>query len=96
VGSGSIQPELGELPMTTIVVDKELREKLRSLGREVPLCDETGSTIGWFLPEAEYMKVLYERAKNMFTDEELERAEKQAGGRPLADILSDLRRKYGE
>jgi len=81
--------------MTAIVVDKELREKLQKLGHEVPLCDESGSTLGWFLPEAEYMKVLYDRARQMFTDEELDRAEKETGGRPLADILADLRRRYG-
>lgn len=82
--------------MTAIVVDNDLREKLRKLGHEVPLCDETGSTLGWFLPEAEYMKILYERARHIVTDEELDRAEKEPHGRPLADILNDLRSKYGE
>jgi hypothetical protein len=60
------------------------------------LCDESGSTLGWFLPEADYMKMMYERARNMFTEEELSYAEKEPGGRPLADIPADLRRKYGE
>lgn len=80
--------------MTAIVIDKELREKLQKLGREVPLCDETGSTLGWFVPEAEYMKVLYERARHMVTDEELDQAESESGGRSLPDILNELRSKY--
>lgn len=82
--------------MTAIVVDRELREKLQKLGHGVPLCDETGSTLGWFLPESEYMKVLYERARHLVADEELDMAEKETGGRPLAEILEGLRRKFGE
>jgi hypothetical protein len=34
--------------------------------------------------------------KSPISDEEFEEARKQTGGRPLADILRDLKRKYGE
>ena len=33
------------------------------------------------------MRILYERAKHMFTDEELEKAEKDAGGQLLAVVF---------
>ena len=76
--------------MTTVIVDKELREKLKDLNHEVVFCDDTGRTIGRFLPEADYMKILYERARNMITDEELDEAEKEPGGKPLAEIMARL------
>lgn len=83
--------------MTTVTIDKELREKLNGFDHAVTFCDESGKPVGRFLPEweySEYMKVLYERAKHMFSDDELRRAESEPGGRPLADILADLQRKY--
>ncbi|HEY2250607.1 MAG TPA: hypothetical protein VGH74_06085 [Planctomycetaceae bacterium] len=79
--------------MTTVIVDKDLREKLKGFDHQVTFCDESGKAVGRFLPESEYMKMLYERAKHMVTTEELERAKKEPG-RPLADILRDLERKY--
>ena len=80
--------------MTTVIVDKELRDKLNGFEHEVIFCDESGRPVGRFLPESEYMKMLYERARHMVTDEELDRAEKESGGRSLAEILNDLQRKY--
>lgn len=81
--------------MTTVIVDKELREKLNGFEHEVVFCDESGRPMGRFLPEASFMKVLYERAGHMVTDDELDRAEKESGGRALPEILNDLR-KYAQ
>ena len=67
----------------------ELREKLNGLEHAVTLCDESGKPIGRFLPQSKYLKILYERAMHMFSDEELQRARNEPG-RPLADILRDL------
>ena len=80
--------------MTTVVVDKELRDKLNGFEHRVTFCDESGRPVGRFLPESEYMKMLYERARHLVTEEELDRAEKESGGRSLAEILNDLQRKY--
>jgi hypothetical protein len=82
--------------MTTVIVGNELRDKLKAVEHEAVICDENGSKVGWFFSDAEYMKMMYDRARQMFTDEELDRAEKEPGGRPLADIMADLRSKYGE
>ncbi|HLJ12791.1 MAG TPA: hypothetical protein VKU82_16460 [Planctomycetaceae bacterium] len=78
--------------MTTIVIDKLLREKLRDLEHEVEFRDEDGRTVGRFLPEAEYMKLLYERARHLFTDEEIETARQEPGGKPLSEILGRLQK----
>jgi hypothetical protein len=82
--------ELRASAMTTVVVDKELRNKLKDLEHPVEFCDEAGKTVGRFLPEAEYKKILYDLAGHMFTDDELDAAEKETGGRPLAEILAQL------
>lgn len=76
--------------MTTVVVDKELREKLNGFEHEVIFCDESGQTVGRFLPESEYMKMLYERARHMFTDEELEAARRPQREYTTAEVIEHL------
>ena len=76
--------------MTAINIDKELREKLQGSCHDVRLCDETGSTLGWFVPEAEYMKMLYERARYMFTNEELEVARRAQPVYTTAEVIEYL------
>ena len=76
--------------MTTVIIDKDLREKLQDLEHEVKFCDESGRTVGRYLPEAEYTKLLYERARNMFSDEELEKAAREPGGISTAQLLARL------
>ena len=76
--------------MTKLVIENALSEKLQRINHGVELCDSTGRTVGHFLPEAEYLKVLYERAKRLFTDEQLDHARRQGGGKSLAEILERL------
>jgi hypothetical protein len=76
--------------MPTVVVDKELREKLKDLDHEVVFCDEGGKTVGRYLPEAEYMKMLYERARHMFSDVELNAVSQEPGGFTTAEVLGHL------
>ena len=76
--------------MTAIVVDKELREKLNGLDHEVIICDDTGQTVGRYLPEAEYMEMLYRLAHKMFDEKELDEASRQAGGYTTAQVLEYL------
>lgn len=78
--------------MTTIVIEQVLREKLQDLNHEVEIRDEAGKTVGRFLPEGDYMKLLYDRAKLMFDEASIETARQQTGGRSLAEILRDLER----
>lgn len=79
--------------MTTVMIDEGLRAKLKDFDHEVILTDESGQKVGRFLPEAEYMKMLYDRARLMVTDEELERARNEPGGSTLAEIWERLRKK---
>ena len=80
--------------MEPIPVGNELRDKLNAIQSDARLCDESGAIVGWFLSEAEYTKVLFQRAHkpfDEFSDEELDRAEKQPGGSTTAEVLARLR-----
>lgn len=81
--------------MTTIVVDNELREKLKEMGSEVMLCDESGHTLGRFLPEAEYrehMRLVYEHAREMFAAADVEAARRDPEELTTAQVLEHLRK----
>jgi hypothetical protein len=78
--------------MTKVIVDDTLRSKLDGLDTEVELCDEAGRTLGHFVPADFYKALLYAWLNAQVTDEELERASQEPGGRPLADIWKSLGR----
>jgi hypothetical protein len=78
--------------MTQVVVDSALRAKLNGLADHVELLDESGETLGYCLPAAEYNRLLYASIKIPFTDKEIERRKQEKGGRSLAEILADLKR----
>ena len=78
--------------MSRVLLDPQLQAKLNGLNEHLELCDANGRTVGHFLPDALYRKMLYQIAEAACPDspEELARMEREAGGRPLADIWRDL------
>jgi hypothetical protein len=78
--------------MSKVVLDQTLRAKLNGLNEPLELCDETGRTVGHFLPAGAYQKLLYAAAEAAcpFPKEELERRQAESGGRSLADIWRRL------
>jgi hypothetical protein len=77
--------------MNKIVLDGALRSKLNNLDAEVEICDETGHTVGFFLPVEQHRQLLYAWAKAQVSEGELEEARQEPGGRPLSEILARLR-----
>jgi hypothetical protein len=71
--------------VTKIVVDGALRKQLGSLLETIEFTDVSGRVLGRFLPAA----ALAPKVSN----EEIEQRLKKGGGRPLADIMSDLERR---
>ena len=65
--------------MSKIVLDKQMRAKLNNLQEQFELCDESGHTLGQFLPTEVYERLVYDWAKSQFTDEELDLARQQPG-----------------
>lgn len=76
--------------MTRIVLKPDLAAVLQQQPSEVQLCDESGRTLGYFLPGS---LSGYINSECPYPPEELAEAAKQTTGRPLADILRDLREK---
>jgi hypothetical protein len=64
------------------------------MNEPVELCDETGNTVGRFLPGDDYVNLLYEIAKNEPVDETelmLAREEIQRdGGMSTTEVLASL------
>ena len=67
--------------MGKITLDENLRKKLEAAGPKVELCDETGRTLGYFMTPDYELKMMYAWAKAQVSDEELERASHEVGGR---------------
>ena len=76
--------------MSKIILDAELKAKLNGLDKTMEVEDTNGRLVGQFVPQAEYMKLLYAWAKTLVTDEELNRAAAQTGGLPLTEVLKRL------
>jgi hypothetical protein len=71
-----------------IVLEAALAKQLAHIYRPTELVDASGQVLGHFLPP--YTE---EDLDPGVSDEELQRREQAGGGRPLADILADLRRR---
>jgi hypothetical protein len=74
--------------MNQVIVDPALASKLREKGVTVDICDENGTVLGHFVPIVP--PAAYENVEIPISEEELDRREKEGGGRPLAEILADL------
>ncbi len=75
--------------MNRVVIDEAVRRKLNNLD-EVELCDQSGQTLGHFLSEAVYRRLIYDWANAQISDEELECRRRQPGARTLAEIWARL------
>jgi len=74
--------------MTKIVVDAQTLAKLSGACQTLELCDGEGRVVGHFIPTLD--RSSDPSMEPQITEEELQRRERQGGGRPLADILADL------
>jgi hypothetical protein len=80
--------------MSKVILDEVLRAKLNGLHEQVELCDESGQTVGHFLPADAYKKLFYAAlaAECPHSAKELERRHQAEGGRSLAEIWKSLGR----
>jgi hypothetical protein len=63
--------------MNKVIIDQHLRSQLNGLDASIELCDESGKTLGHFLPENVYREVMAAWGKVLFPDEEVEEAERE-------------------
>jgi len=76
--------------MNKVMVDPLVRSRLQNLQSRLELCDESGETLGYFVPTSERDRLLYAWARDQFTDEEIESARNEPGGVTITEILADL------
>lgn len=77
--------------MSKIVLEPSVLAKFDGLDTGAEICDESGRTIGYFVPSSDRIRELYDWAREQFTDEELERARREPGGRTIEEILARLK-----
>jgi hypothetical protein len=80
--------------MGKITLDPTLRAKLNGLNERIEVCDENDQTVGIFLPQAQYMKLLYANEEVPFSEEEIERRRNSRGGCSLEEIWARLEREH--
>lgn len=79
--------------MGKVVLDAATRAKLNGLGELLELYDESGKLLGYCLPPGAYNALLAVDVYGPFTEAELnEPIDLSDPGRPLEDILADLRK----
>jgi len=76
--------------MHRVMLDESLRSQLDRVA-DAELCDASGQTIGHFLSQEVYQRLLYDWANAQISDEELERRRRQPGGRSLEEIWRRLK-----
>lgn len=77
--------------MTRVLLDRETLAKLHDIRERLELCDESGQILGYLTPVADGSQ--YRDLKPPVGEDELRRREREAGGRPLKEILEDLERR---
>jgi hypothetical protein len=90
--NGQIAKGLLERKMSTVVLDRQTREKLNGLNEQLELHDESGQLLGHFVPPADYKKMLYAWAEAQcpYSAEELEEMRKQPGVNTWAEVKQRL------
>jgi hypothetical protein len=80
--------------MTRIILDQTSLNRLRAANDVVQVCDETGAVVGTFVPVIDDVSAVLSE-EPLLSIAELKRRSAEPGGRPLSDILADLKRKHG-
>ena len=76
--------------MPKIILDAELRSKLNGLNEQLELCADDGTTLGRFVPEAVFQRIIYANLKQHHTDAEAKELGRQTGGSTLQEIADEL------
>ena len=72
--------------MSRVTLDRDTLAKLMAENGPVEVCDPSGMVVGRFAPQAS-------DKEPRISEEELARREAAGGGRTLAEIMTDLRKR---
>jgi len=76
--------------MIRLTASDQLLAELGNLAEAVELYDKAGNKMATIVPDPERRKALYEYARTLFTDEEIERARAESGGITTEELLRRL------
>jgi hypothetical protein len=77
--------------MNRIVIESAIRSRLDELEAQMEFCDESGRTLGYFVPVPEQDRQLYDWARRQFTDEEIQRARAESGGLTIDEVRESFK-----
>jgi hypothetical protein len=77
--------------MVRITIDNDTLSRLGDFHEVAELHDESGRLLAYLTPVAD--RSIYETADPGISEEELDRAEAEEGGRPLSEIWADLEKR---
>ena len=78
--------------MPKVIVDDALRSELDGHDAPVEVCDQSGRTLGHFVPVSATRHQQIALDDCPYTEEELARMQRETGGRALEEIWKGLRR----
>jgi hypothetical protein len=79
--------------MSKVILDADLKAKLCGLREQIELCDADGHTMGRYVPEDVYQKILYQIAESQrpeLSAEEIKRRRQVTGNKSLTEVLGRL------
>ena len=81
--------------MAATTIPASIQPLFGQVSEPVSVLDEQGNVLGYYTPMREATKEDYEWTRRQFSPDEIEAARRSGPARPLADILADLKRRYG-
>ena len=79
--------------MSQVMMSAEQRSHLQATNGEAELLDEDGQLLGYFVPPQLHRELILTWSRAHVSDEELDRARREPGGRSLHEILADLKQR---
>jgi hypothetical protein len=80
--------------MGKVILDQELEAKLHGVHQQLELCNAAGHTMGRYVPEELYQKLLYQLAeahRPALSVDESNRRRRLTGSKSLAEVLRGLK-----
>ena len=76
--------------MEMIVLDPTQQSQLIGVTGQVPVCDQAGTVLGFFLPPALYKSLVYKNTDVPFSDAQLQQFRQSGGGCSLTEFWQKM------
>ena len=76
--------------MERIILDPGQQLQVAGANQHVPVCDQSGTVLGFFLPPALYKKLVYKDLSVPFSDEQINQFRQSGDGCSLAEFWQKM------